>query len=117
MRLSSAESVVNSFTCLSFRVGSSRLCYQLGDLPFRTSWSGSRRPALAVLVFSASVRGAPRSTPMKLLSHALLGLISDLPIFHLRQYSLFRSKENTVTLISSNSGTVGMSNLATPLAL
>src|SRR6266545_69180 len=40
------------------------------------------------------------------------GLISDLPIFHLWQYSLFRSKENTVTLMSSNSGTVGMSKLS-----
>src|SRR6266540_277949 len=40
MRLSSAESVVNSFTCLSFRVGSSRLCYQLwrSTLPYLLVW-------------------------------------------------------------------------------
>src|SRR6266545_271534 len=40
MRLSSAESAVNSFTCLSFRVGSSRLCYQLwrSTLPYFLVW-------------------------------------------------------------------------------
>src|SRR6266498_1814350 len=73
MRLSSAESAVIPSRACPFGSALAGSAINSGDLPFRTSLVWQPAAGFSRLSLSASVRGAPKSTPMKLLSHALFG--------------------------------------------